>query len=309
MPKVSVVMPVYNRQSMVNEAIDSILKQDFSDFEFIIINDGSTDRTGEILSSYSDPRLRIVELPVNCGIGCARNIGMKHASGDYIAVMDSDDISMENRLSEQVAFMESNPNVHILGTDAVKIINSQEIKMKHPQNDAVIKARLLAMDGSSMIHPTSMMRAAFLNQHRIQYHTFFADEDHVLWIDAMAAGATFHLLNKHLLIYRRHGSNITTETKRTLQVLQADKTKYRSRLLSLLLPDLTHTETLAIAKIMEEGRQLTIVEASQGISAAIKAQKFERSIYGESRQLINQFIGRHVTQIMTAMESSANKSP
>lgn len=308
MPKVSVVMPVYNRQSMVNEAIDSILKQDYGDFEFIIVNDGSTDSTAEILANYNDPRLQIVELPANCGVSISRNIGMKCASGDYIAVMDSDDIAFPGRLTAQVSFMDTHPDVHILGTDAVKIVDGQEVKMRHPQDDAVIKSRLLALDGSSMIHPTTMMRASFLRMNSIQYPLSRTDSDHGLWTEAMAAGAKFHLLKQHLLTYRRHDSNITAETGTNLRKLHSDKVQHRIKLLGLFFPDLAHAETLAIARMMESGRPLQISEACAALAAAKKAQKYTISQYGESRELLSKLIGHYVAEVTQALSGNRNRS-
>ncbi|OOY33976.1 hypothetical protein BOV90_05975 [Solemya velum gill symbiont] len=308
MSKVSVVMPVYNRQSMVSEAIDSILKQDYGNFEFIIVNDGSTDSTAAILANYNDPRLRVVELPVNSGVSISRNIGMNCATGDYIAVMDSDDIAFPGRLTAQVSFMEAHPDVHILGTDAVKIVAGEEGRMNHPQEDAVIKSRLLAMDGSSMIHPTTMMRTGFLRMNSIQYPLSRTDSDHDLWIEAMAAGAKFHLLKQHLLTYRRHDTNITAETNTNLRRLHSDKLQYRIKLLGLFFPDLTHAEMTAIARLMESGRSLQITDACAGIAAANKAQKYTVSRYGESREVLSNLIRHFASAGIQALSAIGQRS-
>lgn len=96
--KVSVLMPVYNADKYVSTAIESILQQTFTDFEFIIVDDDSTDGTLEIIKSFSDPRIKLIELPVNVGNNNARNIGMELVSGEYICAMDADDVAVPNRI-------------------------------------------------------------------------------------------------------------------------------------------------------------------------------------------------------------------
>ncbi|MCE5324002.1 glycosyltransferase family 2 protein [bacterium] len=117
MPVVSVVMPVYNTQKYLEEALDSILAQSFDDFELIAVDDGSTDGSTAILDRYSqkDSRMHVLHQD-NSGISAARNNGMRHARGNYIAVMDSDDICLPDRLSRQVALMEKHPEVGLCGT-------------------------------------------------------------------------------------------------------------------------------------------------------------------------------------------------
>lgn len=119
-PEVSVIMPVFNGEKYLNEAVDSILDQRFRDFEFIIINDGSVDNTSKILASYSDDRIHIVERE-NKGFAFSLNEAIKLSKGRYIARMDADDIAMENRLQLQYEFMESHLDVDILGGQAYTI--------------------------------------------------------------------------------------------------------------------------------------------------------------------------------------------
>lgn len=114
-PLVSVIMPVYNGEKYLQEAIDSILNQTFGDFEFIIINDGSTDKTLEIIKSYSDPRIRVISQE-NKGIIHSLNKGISESRGKYIARMDADDISLPDRFKRQSDFLEANPEIGLLGT-------------------------------------------------------------------------------------------------------------------------------------------------------------------------------------------------
>jgi len=123
LPKVSVIMPVYNTETYVAQAIESILAQTFTDFEFIIVDDGSTDRTPAILDAFSrsDNRVRIIHNPVNRGPAACRNIGLNNSSGEYIALMDADDISKPERLAKQSAYLHNHPDVFVLGSSVQKL--------------------------------------------------------------------------------------------------------------------------------------------------------------------------------------------
>ena len=116
-PKVSVVMSVFNAENYLKEAIESILNQSFSDFEFIIVNDGSTDRSLEIIKSYTDNRIILIDQK-NGGAANARNTGIKKAKGKYIAVLDADDIAKPQRLQLQYDFLNNNVDYVAIGSNA-----------------------------------------------------------------------------------------------------------------------------------------------------------------------------------------------
>ena len=121
MPAVSVVMPVYNGETYVAEAIESILEQTFADFELIIVDDGSQDRSADIIQRYAagDDRIRCVMLEENTGEACARNRGLELARGEFVAGMDSDDVSRPERLEKQVDHLRANPAIGAVGTEAL----------------------------------------------------------------------------------------------------------------------------------------------------------------------------------------------
>jgi hypothetical protein len=121
MPKVTVLMAVYNGERYLHEAIQSILVQTFQDFEFLIINDGSTDRTREVILSYDDPRIRLVDNAHNLGLTRSLNRGLELSRGQLVARQDADDVSEPERLSKQIAFLESHPDVVLLGSWYTKI--------------------------------------------------------------------------------------------------------------------------------------------------------------------------------------------
>ena len=123
-PKVSVIMSVYNGEKYLKEAIESILNQSFKDFEFIVVDDGSTDKTPEILENYAkqDQRIKIITNSENIGLTKSLNKGIKVSKGEYIARMDDDDIAMPERIKKQIEFLEKNPNFGVVGCNVI-IIN------------------------------------------------------------------------------------------------------------------------------------------------------------------------------------------
>ena len=159
-PVITVLMSVYNGEQYLRKAIDSILGQTFSDFEFIIVNDASTDGSYDILCSYQDPRIRIVVNDENIGLTRSLNKGLELARGEYVARQDADDISYPDRLLHQVRYMRDNPKVAVLGTQ-VDYINVDGKKIKvfaPPQPTTSLAARYLLMFTVPVIHPTVLFR-------------------------------------------------------------------------------------------------------------------------------------------------------
>lgn len=180
-PAVSVVMSVYNGERFLREAIDSILNQTFTDFEFIIVNDGSTDGTGEILESYRDERIILVTQD-NVGLTKALNNGIALARGKYIARQDADDISKPERLEKQVAFMEAHPVVGLLGTRFEAIDEKGQVtRLAYLQeNNKVLQARLLEINQFS--HGSVMIRKEALDKVGLFRDFFKYAQDYDLWL-------------------------------------------------------------------------------------------------------------------------------
>lgn len=110
MPKVSVIIPTYNRATFLQAAVESVLRQTFQDFEVIVVDDASRDRTAEVIESFTDARIRYIRHDINKGQGVTRNAGIKHASGEYIALLDDDDEWLPEKLEKQVRLLESRPD-------------------------------------------------------------------------------------------------------------------------------------------------------------------------------------------------------
>ena len=163
-PKVTVLMSVYNGEKYLQEAIDSILVQTFKDFEFLIVNDGSTDKTREILESYKDPRIRIINNEKNIGLTKSLNIGLRIVKGEYIARQDADDISCGNRLERQIKFLDEKLDIAIVGTNYFRINEKGDIiqEIKRQEKDKDIKKYLL--NGNQLGHGTIMFRKSCIEK-------------------------------------------------------------------------------------------------------------------------------------------------
>ncbi len=204
-PEVSVVMPVYNGERYLQESIESILKQTFTDFEFIIINDGSTDRSGEIIKSYHDQRIRLIENESNLGLTISLNKGLSSASGEYIARMDADDISLPERFAKQVDFLKTHPDIGVLGS-GVQFIDHHGTPssiLQYPSEHGLLQWYLYFLN--PIIHSTVMMRRKIVetvggyNPERTDPHA----EDYELW-DGLSNVTRLWNLNEVLLYYRLH---------------------------------------------------------------------------------------------------------
>ncbi|QUT01924.1 glycosyltransferase family 2 protein [Proteus terrae] len=205
-PKISVLMSVYNDSIHLNEAIDSILNQTFKDFEFIIINDGSTDLSIEILKRYEekDSRIKVYANTSNIGLAKFLNKGLLLCSGDYIARMDADDYSYPTRLQKQFEFMENHKNIMICGT-SMEIYEYDNKFMTLPTNHNAIAAGLIF--GTSFYHPTVMFRADFIKKNAIMYpEDYKYAQDYGLWVNLLKLNQEniFSNLEEALLKYRIH---------------------------------------------------------------------------------------------------------
>jgi glycosyltransferase involved in cell wall biosynthesis len=208
-PKVTVLMPVYNGERYLREAVESILDQTFTDFEFLIINDGSTDRTVKIIESYSDPRIRLVHNEKNMKLIATLNKGLKLARGEYIARVDCDDISLPERLAKQVAFMDANPEVGVLGT-AFQTIDSYGKSLNspilYPSQYSFLRWSLCFY--SPIVHPTVMMRKELVLGADGYSPEAIHVEDYDLW--RRLSGVTQLSNLQDVLIYlRKHDANVT----------------------------------------------------------------------------------------------------
>lgn len=229
-PTVSVVMPVYNRSDLVGRAIESILNQTFTDFEFIIVDDGSTDNTPDIVRSYAkkDKRIRFLSYGRNRGVGYARQYGLDAARGEFVAVMDSDDWATPDRLEKSVAFMRDYPDLAAMtagirnikeaplpGTDAEHDLK-QKGRQPSPAKDGKIY-QVGTMPGfyeielafyNSFPNVSSMYRRDFIMKHNIRYQAhIISAEDYDFWRQVAMAGGRMGSIRDTVVYIRSHRTN------------------------------------------------------------------------------------------------------
>lgn len=199
-------MSVYNGEDHVLEAIDSVLRQTFTDFEFIIINDGSTDKSTEIINSFSDKRILFVHNGTNIGLTRSLNKGLDLASGEYIARMDADDISLPHRLKNQTTFMDNHPEIGICGSWVKTIGLSDNCVWKYPTDNNTLKCSLLF--APTLAHPSVMMRRSVLVSNNLKYSTQYPyAQDYELWVRSSRYTGLSNI-GEVLLLLRQHPKKI-----------------------------------------------------------------------------------------------------
>lgn len=201
---VTVLIPVYNGAKYLREAIESILNQTYSNFELLIINDGSTDHSEEIILSYSDPRIRYLSNSINQGLINTLNLGLRSAKGKYIARMDQDDISLPNRIEKQVDFLENNSEIGLVGT-AFQIIGDEKYHAYYSDHDHI---KLAFNFYNAIAHPTVMFRSEICKEYSLFYRReYIHAEDYKLWTDFILKTKVANM-PEVLIKYRKHDTQI-----------------------------------------------------------------------------------------------------
>jgi glycosyltransferase involved in cell wall biosynthesis len=208
-PTVTVLMPVLNGERYVREAVDSILRQSWSDFEFVIVDDGSTDATPRILQSFDDARIRILTNRSREGIAKALNRGLAAATGDFIARHDADDVAHPARLATELAFLRANPDVALVGTQ-VRVIDEHGRASNPPgwwralSDDGI---RFQSMFDNPFIHSSVMFRREVVWDVLHGYdESFLSYEDAELW-SRVAASCSVRNLPEKLVSFRYHAAS------------------------------------------------------------------------------------------------------
>jgi len=211
--KISVVMPAYNAGKYIREAVNSVLNQTFSGFELIIINDGSTDNTQEVISSFTDPRIILINHEVNKGIASALNTGLLHAKSEYIARFDADDLCFPERLAIQFDFLQTHPDYILTGGDAEYISENGEhlfhfkcIGHTNEQISKKINNYCPFIHSSVMYRKDAVLRAG---GYSLYAHNF---EDYFLWVRLHRYGK-FYNLRQQLIKVRFNPYSSTIDEK------------------------------------------------------------------------------------------------
>jgi len=211
-PRVSVLMPVYNGERFLREAIDSILSQDYDDFELVIVDDGSQDGTAAIIASYRDPRIVSLCSTPNQGVIAARTKALSATRGEYIALMDSDDISLTGRLARQVAYLDQHLECGVVAA-RVHMIDTQGASKGIWQDEYAIttqeQIRTFLPKANCIAHSTVMVRGDLLRKHGYCCPSGVT-EDYDLWLRLAASGVIFAKLPEVLVHYRLTPGSLTS---------------------------------------------------------------------------------------------------
>lgn len=235
-PLVSVLMPVYNAGPYLREAILSIIEQEFTDFELLVFNDGSTDDSSAIVRAIQDPRISFFDSSINKGYVTHLNDGLRMAQGKYIARMDADDVALPARFAKQVALLESEPTVGLCGT-RYQMFGGLTTIIQLPSSDKQIREFML--EHCPMGHPTVMFRKSIIDEHKLFYdESFVPAEDYKLWYD-FSKFSELRNIPEVLLCYRVH----------PYQISVSQNSKQR-----------LHASSVRVAQLMDKGFSLSPAE-------------------------------------------------
>ena len=261
-PRVSVVIPAYNRARYLQTAIDSVLAQSFGDFELIVVDDGSTDETPAIVRRQTDPRVRLVSQPTRTGIAPARNRGLDSARGEYVAALDSDDYAYPQRLERQVAHLDRHPDLALVGSWSNWMDERGRTfgRVKRRPVDPADAAAVLIFN-SSLTQSSVMVRTALLREYRYD-EAFTLSSDFELWARMVAGGCRIASLPEVLVCQREHETRTTRE--KALQVEAFQLAIYRAQFERMGLrfdaADLQRHHVLPRSRKKEEGTDLGYLE-------------------------------------------------
>ena len=263
MPRISAILSTFNDEKYLPQAVESILNQTYTDFEFIIIDDASTDGTHEILGRYRDERIICFRNQKNMERSFSRNRAAQVASGEFIAIMDADDISLPDRFATQIGYFESHPNVDVLGSSALAFESNSNKRWKRWQHDETHNEIAWGnITTVPFIHPTIMMRKDVFFQVG-GYKEYYPCEDAELWMRMLTNRARFSNLAVPLILYR------TSEFQRARQnasIAQAKEIK-RAFLETFIGQNINTFEYDLILPIqIAEKKKISIDEVKRGVA-------------------------------------------
>ncbi len=204
---VSVVLPAYNSELYIGEAIHSLLEQSYSNFELIIINDGSTDTTEAIISSFEDKRIRYYFNEKNLGLIATLNRGIDLCTGEFIVRMDADDMSLYRRIEKQVDFMQRHPEIAVAGSWYYAFTMENGVEVKGQTDPEILKSTLLF--NTCLCHPATIIRKSVLDKYNFKYDPAYTNlEDYELWL-RISKVAQLSNVPEFLFRYRSHDTQIS----------------------------------------------------------------------------------------------------
>lgn len=235
-PKISILMPCYNNADYVGEAIESILNQTYQNFELIVLDDCSSDNSAEVIKSFTDKRIVYHRNEQNAGLANNLNIGLQMASGEYIARMDGDDVSLPERLQTQIDFLANHPDIDLCSCGMEMFGKDDKVWMREPDPEEV---KITMLFYSPVLHASAMWRKSSFDRHNLAYRQgAFPAEDYDLWSRAATNGCRLANIPQILYRYRIHGEQVTKTDNRAAIRDREIKINY----LQSCLPSLSATD-------------------------------------------------------------------
>lgn len=287
MPKVSVVIPVYDGEAFVADSIHSILAQTFQDFELIVVDDASKDDSQNIVCGIHDSRIRLLRHTVNQGVAHATNTGVRAATGDYIALLDQDDIALPSRLEKQVRFLNGNAKVAVVGGQ-MQCFGAVDSQAHAPVDDGTIKANLLA-GAANVYNPTVMLRRSFVVEKSLEWNPDHGSAfDWGFFTIVMLSGGRFANLPDVITRYRIHDKQQSKDQSGIRPVLQS----IRIRIMESYFPRLSDAERLELEPLLQWVQPPSIERSKvqSGLTLIKRASAEIKSYRGEKRAAVNNFL-------------------
>lgn len=272
-PRIAVILPVYNAEKYVAEAICSVLEQTYADFHLFVIDDGSTDRTADVITGFTDPRLRHIRFRRNRGLVAALNAGIEQSQSELIARMDADDVCLPRRFERQVAFLDAHPHVMMCGTWTRQFGDKGGVR-RPPADPVQLHARLFF--GFALDHPSIVMRRAFLEAHGLAYREEYRHvEDFDLFFRAAALGAIANV-PEILLRTRAHDAEVSI-----VHVAEQIRTEARLRAgqLRLLIPDATADDEAFHGAVLDGAIHAKMLPSAEAWLVRLADANAERGLY------------------------------
>lgn len=256
-PAVTVAMSMHNASRFLRECVDSVLAQSFTDFEFLIVDDGSTDDSVRIVRSYSDPRIRLICRPHD--FIASLNTLLDQARGRYIARMDADDIMLPHRLQEQVAYLDRHPDVAAVASNAITIDENSLVsgRIGLPNDEIVTVTPRMMCEDNAVCNPSTMMRSEAVNKAPLRYEpSFVYAEDYRFWCRFLLDCGRIDILPQPLVRYRRSPGQVTSAR---YDEMMAASERIRSDLVSHLVTEANPGYADPVIEKTDRGHELTLI--------------------------------------------------
>ncbi len=289
MSALTIIMPVYNGEQFISEAIDSVLNQTYSNFKLLVLNDNSQDRTSKILEDYKkkDSRIEIVTKSQNVGPANLRNEGIDLAKTEFIALMDADDIALPTRFEKQLAFLENNSEYGVCGTWFTFFGDKKNRIIKHEETHEELKIQMLS--NCCIGNPTVMFRKSHLAELRFE-NDYVPAEDYRLW-SQLITKTKFYNIQESLLNYRWHPNNISQTKAENLKKSETIIKKKQLRNLGILSDDPNIENYLNAINLKRDLSKLDIIQT-------IKTSKILKKINSEQKIYEQHLFDVHIDKVI-----------